>query len=331
MSRVAMVFTGGTISTLPDAAAGGNTPVLRGAEILARSAGVAQVAQVEAIDWGLVPASHLRLAQMLDIARVVDDALARPEIAGAVIVQGTDTIEETAFAYELLVRSDKPVIVTGAMRDGSSVDFDGPRNLADAAVCAQSPDLLGAGVQVVLDGLVVAARDVVKTHSTAMDTFQPRDGAATGRVVDARLLLDGAPVGRGRLPRLPDHAIEDVHLVTAVSGMDGTLLRALRPLQPAGVVVAATGAGNTAADLLAAATELMSDGTVVAQTTRCPRGTVEPIYAFPGGGATWQRAGALPSVFDGPKTRVALALGIAAGLTRDELAGLVSGRGHEQF
>lgn len=326
MSRVAMVFTGGTISTLPDAAAGGNTPVLRGAEILARSPGVAAVAQVEPTDWGLVPASHLRFAQMLHIARVVDEALARPEIAGAVVVQGTDTIEETSFAYELLLRSEKPLIVTGAMRDGASVDFDGPRNLADAAVCAQSPDLVGAGVQVVLDGLVVAARDVVKTHSTAMDTFQPRDGAATGRVIDGRLVLDGAPARRGRLPHVPDHAVEDVHLITAVAGIDGTLLRALRPLRPAGVVVAATGSGNTAADLLTAASELMSEGTVVAQTTRCAHGTVEPIYAFPGGGAMWQRAGALPSVFDGPKTRVALALGLAAGLSRDQLAQLLAGR-----
>ncbi|MEO8625683.1 MAG: asparaginase domain-containing protein, partial [Candidatus Limnocylindrales bacterium] len=136
MSRVVMVFTGGTISTLPDAAAGGNTPVLRGADILARAPGVAAIAQVEPIDWGLVPASHLRFAQMMEIARVVDEALAKPEVAGAVVVQGTDTIEETSFAYELLVRSDKPVIVTGAMRDGSSPDFDGPQNLADAAVCA---------------------------------------------------------------------------------------------------------------------------------------------------------------------------------------------------
>jgi L-asparaginase len=326
MSRVAMIFTGGTISTLPDAAAGGNTPVLNGVAILARSPEVARVAEVEPIDWGLVPASHLRFAQMIDIARVVDEALARPDIYGAVVVQGTDTIEETSFAYELLLRSDKPVIVTGAMRDGSSPEFDGPRNLADAAVCAVASDLRGAGVQVVLNGLVVAARDVVKSHSTAMDAFQPRDGVATGQVVAGWLVLEGTPGRRVRLPRVPERAVENVHLVTAVAGMDGTLLRALRSSHPAGVVVAATGSGNTAADLLAAASELMSDGTIVAETTRCAHGTVAPIYAFPGGGAMWQRAGALPSIFDGPKTRVALALGLAAGLDRDALGRLLSGQ-----
>ena len=323
MSRVAMVFTGGTISTLPNAAAGGYTPVLRGADILARSPGVARVAEVEPIDWGLVPASHLTFPKMMDIARVVDEALARDDIAGAVVVQGTDTIEETSLAYELLVRSDKPVIVTGAMRDGSSPDFDGPQNLADAAVCALSPELRGAGVQVVLDSRLVAARDVVKSHSTAMDTFQPRDGAATGHVVDGRLVLDGTPARRVRLPRVPDHAVEDVHLVTAVAGIDGTILRALRPLKPSGVVVAATGTGNTGADLLEAATELMADGCVVVETTRAPHGTIQAWYAFPGGGAMWQRAGALPSAYDGPKSRVILALGLAAGLDSAAIASLL--------
>jgi L-asparaginase len=326
MGRVAMVFTGGTISTLPDAAAGGNVPVLDGAAILARSPEVAAVSEVEPIDWGLVPASHLRFAQMMDIARVVDEALARPDINGAVVVQGTDTIEETSLAYELLVRSDKPLIVTGAMRDGSAPDFDGPRNLADAARCALAGELVGAGVQVVLNGLVVAARDVVKTHTTAMDTFQSRNGAATGRFEGARLVLDAAQVrARLRLPRVPDHAVEDVHLVTAVAGNDGTIIRGLRASRPKGLVVAATGTGNTAPDLLAAAAELMADGCVVAETTRAPRGTIEPWYAFPGGGAMWQRAGALPSSFDGPKTRVILALGIAAGLGRLELTEMLAG------
>ncbi|HLB45033.1 MAG TPA: asparaginase [Candidatus Limnocylindrales bacterium] len=325
MGRVAIVFTGGTISTLPDQAAGGNLPVLDGAQILARSPEVAQIAQVETIDWGLVPASHLRFAQLIDIAAVVDRALARPEIDGAVVVQGTDTIEETAYAYELLVRSGKPLIVTGAMRDAAAPDFDGPRNLADAVRCALAPELRGSGVQVVLNGLVVAARDVVKSHSTALDTFKPRDGAATGRVVGGRVLFDGEPRPRRRLPSTPPAAVEDVHLVTAVTGMDGAIVRALRPSRPAGLVVAATGSGNTSPDLLAAASELTSDGTVVALSTRCPSGTVAPMYAFAGGGARWQQAGALMSALDGPKTRVALALGLAAGLDRAALAALLAG------
>src|SRR3954454_24189103 len=114
MARVAIVFTGGTISMRPDDSAGGNVPVLDGAGILALAPSVAQVADVEAIDWGLVPASHLTIGQMLSIARLVDEQLRRDDIDGVVVVQGTDAIEETSFAFDLLLHTDKTVVVTGA-------------------------------------------------------------------------------------------------------------------------------------------------------------------------------------------------------------------------
>jgi len=93
MARVAVVFTGGTISMRHDPAASGNVPTLRGAELLASVPGLDAIAEVEPIDWGLVPASHLSFDQVLEIGRILADALARPEIDGAVVVQGTDVIE----------------------------------------------------------------------------------------------------------------------------------------------------------------------------------------------------------------------------------------------
>src|SRR3954463_5595844 len=122
MPRVVMVFTGGTISMRPDAAAGGNVPFLDGAGILALAPEVAQVADVEVIDWGRVPASYLRMDQILSIARAVAGELRRPDVEGVVGVQGTDVIEETAFAFDLLLQTDKTVVVTGAMRDASAPD-----------------------------------------------------------------------------------------------------------------------------------------------------------------------------------------------------------------
>jgi len=324
LTRIAIVFTGGTISMQPDLTAGGNRPVLDGAAILALAPRVAEVAEIDVVDWGLVPASHLRFGQIISIAATVAAQLARPEVDGAVVVQGTDVIEETAFAYDLLIDSDKPVAVTGAMRDSSSPDFDGPRNLEDAVRVAASPSIAGSGVCVVMAGLVLAADQAVKTHSTAMDTFQPREGGPIARVADDQVRVESAR-GPRRHVLLPEgaQAVDDVYLVTATVGMDGGLLRGLAGGPPRGVVVAASGSGNTHPDLLAAATELMESGTVVALTTRCAAGAVDPIYAFPGGGATWQRAGAILSALDGPKTRVALALALAAQMSADDIAQLL--------
>lgn len=307
-----------------DPSAGGNRPILDGAAILARSPEAARIAHLEAIDWGLMPASHLRFEQILDIARLIQAQLDRADVDGVVLVQGTDVLEETAFAFDLLLQTDKPVVVTGAMRDSASPDYDGPRNVADAVACAVSPELSGAGVAVVLGGLVITADQAVKAHSTALDAFRARDGRPVGVIRDGVLGSVARRNGRRRLPAIPALAVEDVHLVTAVTGMDGAIIRGLAASRPRGLVVAATGSGNTHPDVLAAARELMAAGTTVCLTTRCAGGTVDPIYAFPGGGATWQQAGALMSTLDGPKTRVCLALGLAAGLDADELAELIS-------
>ena len=145
MARVAVVFTGGTISMRHDPAAGGNLPAMRGDELLASVPGLAEIAEIEPIDWGLVPASHLSFDQVLEIGRLIADRLAQPEIDGAVVVQGTDVIEETAFAWDLLPLPAKPIVVVGAMRSASQDAYDGPENLRNAVAAAADPAHGGAG------------------------------------------------------------------------------------------------------------------------------------------------------------------------------------------
>ena len=130
-------------------------------------------------DWGLVPASHLTFAQVLEIGEILARELARPDIDGAVVVQGTDVIEETAFAWDLLPLPPKPVVVVGAMRSASEPGYDGPANLRQAIVAAADPALASQGVVVAMAGELHAADDVRKTHSLALDTFQSPNGVNT--------------------------------------------------------------------------------------------------------------------------------------------------------
>ena len=127
---------------------------------------------VEAIDLGLTPASHFMFPTLIEIAATLRERLADPDVAGAVVVQGTDTIEETAFAWDLLLDDPKPVVVTGAMRTPDRPDYDGPANLRGAVAAAASPELRDQGVVVSLAGSLEAADDVVKLHTSALDTFQ---------------------------------------------------------------------------------------------------------------------------------------------------------------
>ncbi len=322
MSRVAVVFTGGTISMVRDSVAGGNVPTLDGAAILARTPGLDSIAEVTAIDLGRTPASHFRLARLLEIGDEIRRAQAEPGVDGVVVVQGTDTIEETAFLWDLVLDRPEPVVVTGAMRAADQPDFDGPANLRNAVRVAASPAMHGSGVTVCLGGTIEAADTVIKTNTDALDTFRSLDKPRLGTVDDG-----GIRIEQRRGPRrhvATDRAVEDVALVVATVGSDP------RPLDDAarwarGIVVEATGSGNTTPELLAAAERAMASGIEVAITTRCPSGEATAAYAFPGGGATWVRAGALPcGHLGGPKARIALACGLGAGLDHDRLARLLA-------
>src|SRR3989337_1213741 len=119
MPRIAVVFTGGTISMRHEPDASGNLPTLRGSDLLRSVPDLGEIADIEPIDWGLIPASHLSFAQVLDVGRVLAEQLARADIDGAVVVQGTDVIEETAFAWDLLPLPAKPIVVVRPMRSAS--------------------------------------------------------------------------------------------------------------------------------------------------------------------------------------------------------------------
>jgi L-asparaginase len=222
-----------------------------------------------------------------------------------------------------VLRSTKPVVVTGAMRAPHEEGFDGPANLRDAVAAAVSPELRDVGVVVTLARTLEPADDVTKLHTTAFTAFGSPNGGTIGRVVDGRVLVERARGPRRRLDPVPAAGAR-VHLLAAGIGSDGSLLDAAAAGAD-GIVVAATGAGNTSPGWLAAAERAMAGGVVVALASRCPAGPVSTAYAFPGGGATWVRAGALRvGTLCAIKARVALALGLGAGMSREALAGLLA-------
>lgn len=322
--RVAVIFTGGTISMRRDPVAGGNVPALSGADILARTPGVEAIADVVPIDLGRTPASHFTFTQLFEIADAIRAAQRGLRIDGVVVVQGTDVLDETAFFWDLVLEPPGPVVVTGAMRTPSEPGDDGPANVRDAIRCAADSRLHDQGVLVVLAGSIDPADDVTKTHASALDTFRSLNDGPLGSVGP-----DGVRIVRRRGPRryvAATTAAERVRLLTAHVAMDGSLVDAAVAAGADGLVIEATGAGNTAAPVLEAAVRAMDRGIPVVLTTRCAAGAAGAGYAFPGGGATWVRAGAmLAGTLSGPKARIALALGLGAGLERPELAVLLAG------
>ena len=142
-----------------------------------------------------------------------------------VLVQGTDVIEETAFAFDLLVASPKPLVVVGAMRSAADPGYEGPANLRDAVRAAASPALAGQGTVVVMGGQILPADDVTKTHTDAYDTFQALNLGPLGRVAGDRVVVARSRLTRRSLGSIPEAAAEPVPLITATVATDGALLR----------------------------------------------------------------------------------------------------------
>src|SRR5947207_12556279 len=185
---VAIVFTGGTISMRLDPVAGGAVPVLSGKEILAQVPGLEQIAEVATTDFARSPGPHLTPALMLELSRVVASQLADARVNGVVVTHGTDTLEETAYLLDLVLPSDKPVVLVGSMRNSSELGWDGPANLLSAVRVAADPSVCGLGVLVVMNDQLLAASEVTKMHADSLETFQSRDFGPLGVVDKDRVI-----------------------------------------------------------------------------------------------------------------------------------------------
>src|SRR6185503_11495283 len=186
---IGILFTGGTISMKLDPLLGAAVPAFGGADILAQAPGLESVAEIEVEDFSRLPGPHVTPEQMWRLARRAAAWLDRPDIEGPVITHGTDTIEETAYLLDLLLTSDKPVVLVGAMRTVSDASWDGPANLLAAARVAACPAARGYGVLVVMDDQILPARDARKVHTESSRSFAAPEFGPVGVVDNGHVVL----------------------------------------------------------------------------------------------------------------------------------------------
>ena len=169
--RVLLLATGGTISMQVDAAKGGAVPSLTGRQILDALPGVDRIASVEVREFGRYPGPHMTIERMWELRAAILTALAE-DFVGVVVTHGTDTLEETSYLLDRSLPADKPVVMTGAMRNATELSWDGPVNLMAAIEVAVARESRGRGTMVVMDEEIVQGAEVVKTHTEAAGTFR---------------------------------------------------------------------------------------------------------------------------------------------------------------
>jgi L-asparaginase len=241
--RVRLVATGGTISNR----AGGR---LTAEELVKSIPTLDRYVRVEHEQFANTASSALTLAQWVQLARRVNELFQKDAgLAGMVVTSGTDTLEETAYFLHLTVRSDRPVVVTGSMRNPSTLGYEGAANLLAAFRAAAEPASRGKGVLVVLNDEINSARDVTKTDALRLQTFQTRVYGALG-VVDAdSVAYFREPTRRHTAESEFDvSAIAElprVDVIMTYQGAPGDLIKAAVDNGARGIVLASAGAGAT--------------------------------------------------------------------------------------
>ena len=232
---------------MTSAGAGGIVPTLSAADLVAGVPQLSEAAELEAISRFDVASGSLTPMHLLEIAALLRDRFAAGDIDGAVVVQGTDTIEDTAFVLDLLVGRGRAVVVTGAMRSPQTPGADGPANLLAAVRAAADPQLRSTGVVALLNDEIHAARWVQKSHTALTSAFASPSTGRIGIVAEGRVRLDMLPLRSEiafDIDRLLAAAPCPVAQVPLGLGEDGRLLATLPGLGYRAAVIEAVGGGH---------------------------------------------------------------------------------------
>ena len=319
MKKIAIIFNGGTISMKIDEKIKAAVPSLSAEEIMSMIPGVEEYAEIEAYTFSSMPSPHMTLETMLKLSKFTTELVERDDIDGVVITHGTDTLEETAYLLDLTVKTKKPVVVTGAMRSGSELGYDGPFNLATSICTAISDEAVGRGVLVCFNGELNSASEVTKANSMALNAFRTPNFGPIGIVDNDNVIFYR---DANHLEKYDVSKIEkQVALIKCVVDMDSSYIDYLIEKGYGGIVIEALGRGNVPPKMVEGIKKAIELEIPVIVVSRCFEGRVFESYGYEGGGKQLKNLGVIfGDTLPGQKARIKLILAINSGMNIHEVA-----------
>lgn len=279
LPTVVVLATGGTIASMYDPASGALRPALSGEEIVQAVPGLGELARVRVEQVANVGSKDMTPAIWVELSRRANEILEDPEVWGIIVTHGTDTLEETAYFLDLTVTSRKPVIMVGAQRAPVYFDTDGPRNLLNAVRVILSPEAEGMGTMVVMNGRIEAAREVTKTNTLEVETFQTGEFGSLGVADFGAVRFYRAPLRRQTLPLPEAVTLPRVEIVSMYAGADGRVIDALLERgELDGLVIAGLGLAHVPEAAMDAVRAVREAGIPVVLSTRVHTGRIVPLY-----------------------------------------------------
>jgi len=314
VKNILIIFTGGTFSMKIDKKTNSAVPYYHGKELLKIIPEADKKANISVYEFGNYPGPHMTPELMLELSEIVKKYIKKKEIDGIIVTHGTDTLEETAYFLDLTVKTEKPIVVIGAMKTSSEPDWDGPKNLLDAISIINNPNSRGMGVLVCLNGEINAASEVTKTHTEDIETFRSLDFGALGFVENDRVIFNRLP---RKLETFETKKINsNVDLIKVYAGMNEKFFKYSADSGTAGLVVEAMGVGNVPPKAFDGIKYVIEKGIPVVLVSRCPAGETLDIYGYEGAGKWLKKLGVIfADYLNGQKARIKLI--VCLGITNE--------------
>lgn len=277
-AKVVILATGGTIAGSAESSTSATYQAAKVPveQLINAVPQINELAQVQGEQVAQVASQAMTTEIWIKLAERVQHFLSQDDISGVVITHGTDTMEETAYFLDLVIKSDKPVVLVGAMRPSTSISADGAINLYNAVALAASHDAKQHGVLVVMNDTVFAARDVTKTNTTAVDTFQSRRKGPLARVEYGNIEFYHPP----RTTNPSPFALQDIYNLGQVDIAYGYAnaspipINALAANGSRGIVYVGVGNGNLFPAVEEALINARKRGVLIVRTSRVGSGQV---------------------------------------------------------
>lgn len=306
MKKILIFHTGGTISMLENKETGAvhmtdEHPLTQLKDLYEE---IADVDEQVIFD---LPSPHMTPEHMLQLAQQIEKAL--PQYDGIVVTHGTDTLEETAYFLDLVIHSEKPIILTGAMRSSNEIGSDALYNLISSLRVASEDDARNKGVLVVMNDEIHSAVNVTKTSTSNIATFQSPQYGPLGVITKEMVIFHHNILQREHYKI--DQIHSDVFLLKAFAGMDNKIFDAVFAAYPDGLVIEAFGQGNLPEATMESLKTMIEHDIPIVLVSRCYRGNVQPTYAYEGGGRKLKELGLIfANGLTGPKARIKLLIAL---------------------
>ena len=272
--NIAVIATGGTISGAGESAIDAKySPAKVDIDkIIKNIPGVKNIANVSAEQLMQVSSQDIKNEEWLKIAAKVDELLLEKSFDGVVITHGTDTLEETAYFLNLVVKTNKPVVLVGSMRPSTSLSADGNLNLYNAIALANSKEAFGKGVLVLMNDNIYFARDVVKSHTTNVASFTSPTFGAIGQVHYGKTKIYYENLRKHTSRTIFDTKnlkdLPKVEIVYAYAGQDPKIISDLANSKTNAIVVAGVGDGNINKESLQELIKAKNKGILIVRSSR---------------------------------------------------------------